>query len=551
MKYNIKNIILLIFFIVSYSVIRKSVQYFLINDFVFLDLLSDILFNIVIIMFPLLLIKIRLRIYLIPFFILLSLSNFAAIVHLFQYKTPISMGAFAAIAETSSQETLEFFNILSLGKWLLAFFLSIFPIVFLFFIKKKFSLSRKNVFFIVVISLFAAFFSSSVKNKLKYHNFVIYRDFSFEPSFIYKDAKRIRYYLQEKKKLSGLIKNRSKLSYKVSEDTCRQKRIFVLIIGESMARGHLSIYGYRRETTPLLKNLDSLLIYKDVISSATQTSPNIIRMLSQATVQDKSPFYNKGSIINLAENAGYKTYWISNQQMLGISDTETSVIAEDSEELFFLNTDWTTNSSDEKIFPKLDSVLSEKNEKKFIVIHLLGNHFAYEKRYPKKQRFIIKDRFNYPKYLNKHQIDVWNHYDNSLRYTDYIITTIIEKIRQQKEISSVLYLSDHGEEVYDDENTVLGHGRQIVKPQVIEIPFLLWNSQYYYKSAGYSYDKLVETCNRPYCSENLFFGIADLLNINFSEQNLSKSLFSDAFIPEKRFIINSENKVISYDEIKK
>ena len=105
--------------------------------------------------------------------------------------------------------------------------------------------------------------------------------------------------------------------------------------------------------------------------------------------------------------------------------------------------------------------------------------------------------------------------------------------------------------MFDDEDLMTGHGRQIIKPQVVELPFLLWNSQKFYRLRNKSYPELAEKKGRPYNSEDLFYSIADLLEISFSEQDLTKSLFSNHFKPKKRMVINSENILISYDDIKK
>lgn len=551
MKYKIKQYQILIFIIFFYSFIRHFVLYFFTKEFFISSYISGVLSDIVIILFPLLLFKVKTRLYISIVSLFLSLSNFIAIVHLFQYKTKVSMGAFAAIAETSSQEFLEFFKIITTWEWIFAFFLS-FILVFLslVFIQKENFIKRKEILKILLTSVVIFFFINVVFASFQQDK-TIFRGLTLNNSSIYQDIKRIAYYYREKEKLDNLVKERKKQKFFVRKKNNSDKQIFVLIIGESMSRKHLSIYGYKRETTPLLAKTDSLLIYKDVISSATRTTPSITRMLSLASVKNKSFFYTKGSIITLAKNAGFKTVWISNQQLLGISDTEVSVLANDADKHIFLNTDWHTNSLDEKIFPYLDKALLEKANKVFIVIHLLGSHFDYYKRYPNIDKFLIKDKYNFPNYLNDNQKNIWKQYDNSISYTDYIITTIIDKVKNKNTISSVLFLSDHGEEVFDDNKKITGHGRSYVKKEVVEVPFILWNSYEYYKIKNKSYEYLKNTTIRPYSSQDLFFAIADLLELDFPEKDLTKSLFSHEFIHKKRFIINSEKKIISYEDVKK
>ncbi len=304
--------------IALFPIIRALVLFSMVGRFDFPNLFTGVFITIFILFLPLVAFKIKVKRYLFIIFTFLTLSNLVAVVHLFQYKTPISMGGFAAIADTTGQEAVEFLTVLNPAKWAWAFVLSFLPFLGLGFLKKAAKIPQINALKIVIGSIFLAFLSSGITSYVKYQNLKITRDFTLNPSFVYQDIKRVNYYYKEKRKLSKLIKGRKNLRYEVEQDTLNQDRIFVLIIGESMAKGHLGLYGYGRNTTPKLGEIDSLLIYTDVISPATRTAQSILRILSQAQGRETKPFLKKGSILTLAKNAGYTTYWVSNQQMLGI-----------------------------------------------------------------------------------------------------------------------------------------------------------------------------------------------------------------------------------------
>jgi heptose-I-phosphate ethanolaminephosphotransferase len=236
--------------------------------------------------------------------------------------------------------------------------------------------------------------------------------------------------------------------------------------------------------------------------------------------------------------------------MYGISDTETSVLAKDCDKQWFINTDWNTNSLDENILPVFNDLLNKKDKKKFIVLHLLGNHFSYNKRYKHNGNFKINDDFVFPAFLSKQQINIINEYDRSVKYNNSIVYTIIKNTLNKKGIVNIIYLSDHGEDVYDTPKLMLGHGSPRITKYVIEVPFLMYNNTEFYNKdkRTFEYFKAIE--DRPFCTVDLFYTIADIMWADFKENDLSRSLVSGDFIERKRKVISSDNRIILYEDIR-
>lgn len=93
-----------------------------------------------------------------------------------------------------------------------------------------------------------------------------------------------------------------------------QKNTVVWIIGESFNRSNMSLYGYPRDTTPQLDALrDKLVVFKDVLSSEPATMTSLMKMMTPASLADPEAWNRKPDVLMLAEEAGYKTYWLSNQ----------------------------------------------------------------------------------------------------------------------------------------------------------------------------------------------------------------------------------------------
>lgn len=232
----------------------------------------------------------------------------------------------------------------------------------------------------------------------------------------------------------------------------------VYIQGESVNRGHLGLYGYGRDTTPFLGSINS--VYKfDAIASANQTRFAVPISLTDTTVENFDAFYKTKSLVSLLSECGYTTYWISNQGKRGEHETTISSIANEADQTFFLNDlDYNTAGLDENVLPILDSIKNENKTKQAFFIHLLGSHFSYEKRYPETKAYFKND-------------DLVSNYDNSIRYTDYIISEIFNRFNNEK--SLFIYSPDHGEVL----EVGGGHGYSPSYKEEYDVPLIFWSKK--------------------------------------------------------------------------
>ena len=97
-------------------------------------------------------------------------------------------------------------------------------------------------------------------------------------------------------------------------------RTLVLVLGESTTREHMHLYGYNRDTTPNLDALAAsdkgLTVFRDVVSPRPYTIEVMQQILTFGDEQNPDRFLSDPSLINLLKQAGYKTFWITNQQTL-------------------------------------------------------------------------------------------------------------------------------------------------------------------------------------------------------------------------------------------
>ncbi len=230
----------------------------------------------------------------------------------------------------------------------------------------------------------------------------------------------------------------------------------IFIQGESANKHHLSVYGYEKQTTPFF---DSIKPYAfDAIAPANQTRFAIAIELTDATVENFDVFYKNKSIVSKLSSCGYTTHWISNQGKTGEFDTTITSIAKEADHTYFLNDlDYTTAGLDGNVLKTLDLIDTKTPEKQAFFIHLLGSHFAYSDRYPADKAFMKGD-------------DVVTHYDNSIHYTDWVISEIYKRFLNEN--SLYIYLSDHSEVVQKG-----GHGYSPSFKGEYDIPLVMWSKQ--------------------------------------------------------------------------
>lgn len=161
------------------------------------------------------------------------------------------------------------------------------------------------------------------------------------------------------------------------------KVTLVLIIGESCSRRHMSIYGGTRQTNPRLSRRKDLIQFSNAVSPCANTICSVLSMFSRSDPRDESG-NKKIDLIDIFHAAGFKTYWLSNQNPVGIWDNMVTMLARKSDLCRFVNI--TSNTSEEalyntsydsRLFSSLSEAFREKVPKKFIVVHLMGNHTYY------------------------------------------------------------------------------------------------------------------------------------------------------------------------------
>lgn len=314
----------------------------------------------------------------------------------------------------------------------------------------------------------------------------------------------------------------------------------IMVIGESSRFDRWSLNGYERDTNPLLKQESNLVSFSDVVTavSATRLSVPIIVSRKPAAQSLKAGFSEK-SFLTAFKEAGFKTYWLSNQMSFGQFDTPTSVFAKEADVTQFLNLGGFTNSSnlDQVLLEPMANAMRDASPKKLIVLHTLGNHWNYSHRHPQSFDKWKPSLFGvvnpaYTDLKNKQALN--NSYDNSILYTDWMLSEVIQKLKASSQITSLFYISDHGQTLYDGTCNLAFHGHNT--QYEFHIPAFMWYSDAYQEHFP---DKIVQLRlhqKARLSTENVFHSLLDMANIRYPDEKLEWSILSKQLKTHTRYV---------------
>lgn len=336
-------------------------------------------------------------------------------------------------------------------------------------------------------------------------------------------------------------------------------RTLVLVIGESTTRSRMGIYGYDRDTTPLIeqfkKDNPDFLAFNDVVSSRPYTIEILQQALTLADEKHPDLYLSKPSLIHLMKQAGYKTFWITNQQTMTKRNTMLTMFSKQADEQFYMNNDRNQSSRqyDSSVFEPFKNVLNDPAEKKFIVIHLLGTHMKYELRYPEGeeyQRFKDKTGVNFD--LDNDKLKVYNSYDNAVAFNDFVTTELFKLFKNSDPNGFILYFSDHGEEVYQTApHDVLGRNEKAPTKAMYTVPFMLWQSPKWLVS--HPNNHFESYVSRKFSTQDLIHTWSDLAGLSFDDYQPEKSIVNEKFAQPTRWIGDPHGKegLTDFDQLAK
>ena len=419
-----------------------------------------------------------------------------------------------AIFETNSSEAIGFIkHFVNTNVILLTLFIIVIAVSY---IKLKIKpINRNSKYFYVWQKIFFFIFLLSAYDGRWY----LYGYKPALPIQFYKEYKSFRWELETIK-----IKKQRKYEkfQNISNIFENKKQTFVIIIGESASREHYSIYGYSRNTNPLLSKRTDIYAFNNVTSPHAQTLMSLKKVLTFANKQDMSPLFTKGSILNYFKDAGFKTFWITNQENLGRHSTFTSVLSSDADVIYSQDAiskeakKINTNDYDLKSF--YEKALNDTANKKVIFLHFAGSHSPYD-------RLTLDGYTPFNKGKTRRQKEI-DHYDNTIVLNDFVLNNYIDLLKNKDEISYLLYFSDHGEDCRDTSDSCFCHHENHSNRKImLTIPLITWISDKYKKERPIFTKNLKDNLNKKYNTEDLIHSIISLSGLFNQDLDKSKSIF--------------------------
>ena len=348
-------------------------------------------------------------------------------------------------------------------------------------------------------------------------------------------------FYKERKHLAELGERNSKFTFSARQATAdNEPEIVIMVIGESSRYDRWSLNGYQRETNPLLSQEKNLMMLPDVITSVSATRLSVPVMISRKpAIKSLKDGFAEKSFITAYKEAGFKTYWLSNQISFGEFDTPVSVFAKEADVIQFLNLGGFTNNSnfDQILLDPVKAAVADPAQKKLIVLHTLGSHWNYSQRYPKQFDRWQPSLFGVDKPVytdTKIKPMLNNSYDSSILYTDWFLAQVIGELKQTQQRSALMYVSDHGQTLYDNKCKLAFHGHNT--QYEFHVPAFVWYSERYLAQRPAKIAQLQIHGRAKLSTENVFHTLLDLADIRYPDERLEWSILSPQFKLHPRYV---------------
>jgi glucan phosphoethanolaminetransferase (alkaline phosphatase superfamily) len=311
------------------------------------------------------------------------------------------------------------------------------------------------------------------------------------------------------------------------------REVHILAIGESSRPDHWSLAGYRRPTNPLLGKRKNVVFYQDVVAEIALTRRSVPFILTRATLRDGRRSLEETSLVSVFKEAGFRTHWLSTQKWDISSEHLQDFSLEAHSQRFF------DRRLDEVLLDALDDALAEADgqERVFAVVHMQGSHFRYERRYPSSfERF--------PLSAGSDREALVNAYDNTIVYTDFMLSSMIDRLENLGIVSSLLYISDHGENLLDDERQRRGHF--INNEYDLPTAMAIWYSDQLAQEYPAEIAQLEAGWDKPWSTEHVFGTMLSLGGVEFPGSEDSPSIVAGPTPNDIRWVYQDE-KIVNFD----
>jgi lipid A ethanolaminephosphotransferase len=314
-------------------------------------------------------------------------------------------------------------------------------------------------------------------------------------------------------------------------DVGSKKELVVLVVGETQRSMNYELNGYKRPTNKYTKQ-QGIISFPHTTSCGTATAVSVPCMFSNLTQNEynKENALSRDDLLDVVKRSDVHVLWLDNDS--GCKDVCKHVETIDVHELYKADKKQCVGDGCH------DSVLLEELSKRFdtlpdqtalVVLHIMGSHGpTYFNRYPADHRVFKPDcqRSDIQNCTHKQLV---NSYDNSILYSDYIMSGIIDLLKKKEKVrnSTLLFMSDHGESLGEKGLYLHGMPYSVAPEEQTHVPFLTWMSQGFADDRGIDLacvrEKLPEN---QYSHDNLFHTVLGLLAVDVDVYKKDMDVFT-------------------------
>lgn len=322
------------------------------------------------------------------------------------------------------------------------------------------------------------------------------------------------------------------------KQTPSSREIYVLVIGEASRAASWQLFGYERATNPKLSMRGDVMLFRNVITQSNTTHKSVPMMLSSVHPSQHKELYRRKGLLALFNEVGFTTYFISNQSPQGAMIDH---LASDAHHVVYMG----APRLDMQLVSTMRLALAKDNSPKLLfILHCYGSHFSYHQRYPQEYAHFLPDD---DVAISKKNIEpIRNAYDNSIRYTDFVLNEVITTLEGLDDVvSGVYYCADHGEDLFDGEKERFLHASPTVSYYQLHVASLMWFSPRYRAMFPDKVEAVMLNETAPATTYSIFHTMADMAAINSRYIEPKASLLNSYFdAAAVRYYLNDHNRAV-------
>ena len=305
--------------------------------------------------------------------------------------------------------------------------------------------------------------------------------------------------------------------------------LMFLVVGETARGKNFSMNGYEKDTNPFTSKSGGVISFNDVRSCGTATAVSVPCMFSNMGRKefDDNLARNSEGLLDVLQKTGVSIFWKENDGgCKGVCDRVPNIEIKPKDYPKFCDKN---TCYDEVVLQDLDSEIAQMKGDKLVGFHLIGSHGpTYYKRYPDAHRQFTPDcpRSDIENCTDE---ELTNTYDNTIRYTDFVIAEMIAKLKtyEDKYNTALLYVSDHGESLGALGLYLHGTPYKFAPDDQTRVPMQVWMSPGFTKEKGVDMACLQQkAADTRYSHDNIFSSVLGIWDVKTSVYEKGLDIFS-------------------------